>query len=487
VGLRLVGALYYAERLYNVLVGVVFVLVVTRNLAPSDFGAWSVISSLLSYATMATLVNYWVTRLRAYGDVSATPAGLVLAAVFSTASAAAFLLLAPSIASAFSIPPVVIPLVLAYIPVFYINSALYSSVYAASPVRAVLSEYVFETAKLVAAVLLAVLGGVTLQGVLLAVLASYLVQALVLLACARGDLAGTPVLPTAKKIVSYSWVNAVAALSALVASADVLLISHYASNEAVAYYTVVFAFANVVGYSYFLGRGLYQRLLTTQAGQAAAYVEEALRMVLLIGVPTALGALVLAPNLLYILNPVYTPAANVLRAASLTALVAAVNGVLSDAVQGLEKIDRYDVKPSALARSKIFKSMLLGYLRSILGILGVALALGTSRDPLGVALGARLSWLAAEMLVLAILARWVSAAGVRAPLASIARFTAAGLLMSAVAALFNPLRIREALLVVLACSAVYFFTLYLVDTWFRSLTRQLALRIALLRRGAPGS
>jgi len=485
VGLRLVGALYYAQRLYNVLVGVVFILVVTRNLAPSDFGAWSVISSLLSYATIATLVNYWVTRLRAYGDASATLAGLALAIAFSAASSAILLLLTPGITSAFSIPPPVIPLVLAYIPVLYVNSALYSSLYATNPVRAALSDFVFETAKLAASALLVLLGAITLQGVLLAILASHLAQALVLFVCVRGDFTRTPLLPTARKIISYSWVNAVASLSALIASADVLLISHYASNEAVAYYTVVLAFSNVVGYSYFLGRGLYQRLLTVQAG-SAAYVEEALRLVLLIGMPTALGALTLAPNLLYILNPVYTPAANVLRAAALAALVAAVSGILSDAVQGLERIDRYDAKPGELARSKIFRTVLLSYLRSLLGILGVALALRAARDPLGVALGARLSWLTAEVLTLIILARWVSATGVRAPLMSTARFVVAGLFMSAAVAPLNPLRIREALLAVLLGSAVYFSTLYLIDAWFRSLARQAVSRVALaLSRLAP--
>uniref|UniRef100_A0A7C3WL19 Polysaccharide biosynthesis protein n=1 Tax=Thermofilum pendens TaxID=2269 RepID=A0A7C3WL19_THEPE len=485
MGLRLVGALYYAQRLYNVLVGVVFILVVTRNLPPSDFGAWSVISSLLSYATIATLVNYWVTRLRAYGDASATLAGLALAAVFSAASSAALLLLAPGIASAFSIPPSVIPLVLAYIPVLYANSALYSSLYATNPVRAALSEFAFETAKLAAAALLVLLGAISLQGVLLAVLASHLAQALVLLMCTRGDFARAPVLPTARKIISYSWVNAVASLSALIASADVLLISHYASNDAVAYYTVVLAFANVVGYSYFLGRGLYQRLLTVQAG-SAAYVEEALRLVLLIGVPTALGALTLAPNLLYILNPVYTPAANVLRAAALAALVAAVNGTLSDAVQGLERIDRNDAKPGELARSKIFRVVLLGYLRSLLGILGVVLALCAARDPLGVALGARLSWLVVEVLALIVLARWVGTTGVRAPYASITRFVVAGLLMSAVVAPLNPLRIREVLLTALLGSAAYFSTLYLLDAWFRSLARQAVSRVFItLSRRSP--
>ncbi len=465
MGLKLTGALFYAAKLYGLVVGAAFILLITRNLAPEEYGAWSVISSLLAYATAGTVVNYWVTRFRAYGDASATSTGLALAAAFSLIASAAFAALAGSFPALFRVPLAAAWLALPYIPVLYANSALYAAVYAVKPRAAALSEFAFETAKLAAALAFALSGRVTLTEAMLAVLAGYAVQLVSLISAAGGEAFRRPSAGTARRILSYSWLSALSFLASLIGLADVLLISRLSSNEAAAYYAVVLVYSNAIAYSYLLARGLYQQLLS--AGNRPDLVEESLRIVLLLAVPSAVGAIALAPNLLYLLNPLYATGSFVLRAAALTALLGTVNGVLSDAVQGAERVDASAASHRELVRSKLLKVVALSYAKDAVALPGIALSATLARDPVGVALGARLSWLAAELLAAGALFKWAKSLGVRAPVKEAAEFAVAALVACCPAALINPLKIREALLALFIAAPTYFAILYLLSRWFR--------------------
>ena len=465
MGLKLTGALFYAVKLYGLLVGAAFILLITRNLAPEEYGAWSVISSLLTYATAGTVVNYWVTRLRAYGDASATSTGFALAAAFSFATSAAFATLASTLTGLFMVPFAAIWLAMPYIPVLYANSALYAAVYAIKPRAAALSEFMFETAKLVLALVFALGGRVTLREAMLAVLGGYAAQLASLLWTVGGEAFRRPNAGTAKRILSYSWLSALSLLASLIGSADVLLLSHFSSNEAVAYYTVVLVYSNAIVYSYLLARGLYQQLLS--AGNKPELVEESLRAVLLFAVPSTVGAIALAPNLLYLLNPLYAKGADVLQAAALTAFLGTVNGVLLDAIQGAERVDAFAVSHKELVKSKLFKVVALSYAKNAVALTGIAFTIALAKAPVVAAAGARLSWLAAELLASCALFRLARSLGVRAPAKEAIEFAIAALVACYPAILINPLRIREALLALFIAALTYFATLYFLSRWFR--------------------
>ncbi|MEZ0346346.1 MAG: hypothetical protein ABWK01_07335 [Infirmifilum sp.] len=471
MGLKRAGLIFYAERVYSVVVGALFILIITRNLTPSDYGAWSVISSILSYAALATIINYWITRFRARGDTSALISGLLLSIGFSLVAITALFFLSRDLSTLFNVPYNIILLSIAYIPFYYVNSALYSDLYAVNPSRAAVTEFIFESFKLLAALFFMAVSRISLFTALLAVLAGHVGQSLSLLFFTRSDLVHKPRLDTIKRILLYSWVNALGLPASIVAMMDVPLISHFLSNTVVAYYTVVLTYSNLIGYSYVLGKGLYPSLLSSQE-RVEEKLEETLKLTLLLGVPTAVGAIILAPNLLYLFKPDYTAASQVLQVASIAALIGVVNGVLSDTLQGVESIDTNNVHPKELKGSLIFKITLIGLTRAVLGIVGVGLVILLFKDGVTAAVLARLSWLLAEVFVLARL-YLMSRVYVRLKpvFSSVARYLAAAIPMSVVAVWINPWRIREALLAVFIGAVVYFATLYVIDSWFRSLVR----------------
>jgi O-antigen/teichoic acid export membrane protein len=482
LGLKTSGILFYAERIYSTVVGFLFILLVTRNLSPEEFGAWSVLSSILTYACLATFTNYWVTRLRARGVVEATTSGLVLSLIFTLVGAGALLVLMDRIAIEFSVPASAVFIILFYVPVIYLNSTIYASLYAVSPSRAAISEFLFETGKIVVAGAFWLAGRITLNTALLAVLGGHISQFLYLFASMRRDFSVRPRKEVVGKILSLSIFNVLTQPASLIASLDVPFISYVIGNLAVAYYTVVNPFSNLVAYSYVLARGLLPTMLQTDEERVhLRSIEESLRLVLLLGVPSLVGVLFLAPNLLYLFRPEYAVAGDVLRLASFSALIGSISGALGDALQGVERADIEGKPMREVARSRIFKVFMLGYLRLAVGfpiLIGVVTAI---RDPLGAALFARGAWLMGDIAVLIVLAIWTrKLVDYRKMGAIVLKYLAGSLPAAIVAWLINPLKIREALLAVILAGAIYFAIVYLLDSWFR---RHVAMLFSRLKKG----
>ncbi len=465
-------------KLYSLLTGALFILIITRNLSLEEFGAWSTISSLLSYAAALAVANYWTTRLRARGVEQATATALALSLLLSAPATLAYLAASGRAARAFDIPRDALLLSVAYVPALYAHSALYSSALGSRPLAAAASEAVFETAKLSSAALLSLARGVSLRGALASVLVGYAAQLAALAWLLRGDLRRRPSSDVARRILSLTPAALPSLLPPLIGGLDVPLLSALVSNEAVAYYTVVLPFANAVSYSYFLARGLYPALLAGSGGEGL--LEEALRMVALTAVPSAMGVAVAAPFLLYVLRPEYTAAAPVLAAAAVTAAVAAFGAVLSDAVQGYERRDAEGAGLREVLRSKVFGVQLLSCAKAAAGVAAVAALASAVKDPLSVATLSRLAWLALAAVELALLAAWAKAGRALARAAgSLLRFAAAAAPATSVAYALQPLRLRELGLAAAAASATYFSLAYAIDPWFRGLAR------AALRRLLP--
>ncbi len=153
-----------------------------------------------------------------------------------------------------------------------------------------------------------------------------------------------------------------------------------------------------------------------RSGELAVLHATAMRYLVLLGAPLAVGLAVTAPAVVRVLyGPAYDPAAPVLAALALGSLVAFAAGASPAVLHATKRQDR-------LLRQGILAAV-------------VDLVLAVVLIPLAGALGAALASLAAQALgsVLAIRAA-VRIAGAGVPMAALARITAAALAMGAVAA-----------------------------------------------------
>ena len=65
------GLISFAVGIVTVVTGLVFTLIVTRQLSQDEFGTWGLIGGLISYALIiGPIVSYWSTREIARGENS---------------------------------------------------------------------------------------------------------------------------------------------------------------------------------------------------------------------------------------------------------------------------------------------------------------------------------------------------------------------------------------------------------------------------------
>ena len=65
------GLISLAIRLFSIITGLVFTLIVTRQLTIEEFGTWGLISGIFIYAlAVHPIVGYWATREIARGENS---------------------------------------------------------------------------------------------------------------------------------------------------------------------------------------------------------------------------------------------------------------------------------------------------------------------------------------------------------------------------------------------------------------------------------
>ena len=65
------GLIALTVGLVSVITGIVFTLIVTRQLTADEFGTWALIGGLLSYVIITeTTISYWTTREIARGNES---------------------------------------------------------------------------------------------------------------------------------------------------------------------------------------------------------------------------------------------------------------------------------------------------------------------------------------------------------------------------------------------------------------------------------
>ena len=62
------GLLGFAVAMGGMIAGIVFIIIVTRQLEPEEFGVWAIIGSMTTYSVVTkSVTSYWTTRQIARG------------------------------------------------------------------------------------------------------------------------------------------------------------------------------------------------------------------------------------------------------------------------------------------------------------------------------------------------------------------------------------------------------------------------------------
>lgn len=331
------GLISFFIRLLSIFTGLIFTLIVTRELSQEEFGTWGLIGGLILYVTVIEpIISYWTTREIARGEKSGKTA-LFSSAVFSVAGTGVYIIIALIVANQTDSQENVLTLAAILIPVMFLNYTLNAINLGWKPQAVSYGFLAFEFTKIPAALILIYVLNLGVEGAILASFFSYIASVITLMIFARKKLRTNFNKKILKKWFKLSWLPLYGNIFPIVAYSDVVIFSIVTGSVyGIAYVTSARAISNLVSHTQSFSRALYPKFLE---GGKREYLQENLIKLFYFGIPLFSLSIVFARPGLFLLNPIYEIAVPVVIFLSIRALLSTLNKTLYSSIQGIDDVD----------------------------------------------------------------------------------------------------------------------------------------------------
>jgi O-antigen/teichoic acid export membrane protein len=370
IRLQYSGFIVFAAQMLSVVTGLVFTLLLTRNMTKQEYGIWANIFDLTGYfLILSGVFPFWTMRFVARRKQGAAKTGFLANLLLSLIFTCVYISLTPYLTAAFNISGTYVIMYLiasAQIVNMYLIVVLESVLRAKKPQAIGYGLLIEETCKIVLAYLLIVRFQQLFLGALLSLVVSAAVQVLYYLNLTSGELKQKIQWTYAKEWFKFSVINIYNAVGNQLAASTIILLFLLGGQAARGNYQAAATYANIIGYSLFLSYALYPRLL---AKSGLEDVASTLKTVLMFAVPLMTIIVSLPQSLLSILNVHFNEATLILLLLAADAFVVLISQFYSSVILGVERIDEKARIPfRELVRSRIFKVFTLPYLQAAISL-----------------------------------------------------------------------------------------------------------------------
>ncbi len=469
------GFVVFSAQILSVATGLIFTLLLTRNMTKPEYGIWANIFDVIGYfLLLSSVFPFWTMRFVARQKQGAAKTGFLANLFVSLIFGLVYISLTPFVTAALHISSqYVLIYVIASVQIInmYLIVVLESVLRAKKPQAIGYGLLIEEVCKIVLACLLIIGLHQLFLGAVLSLIIAAAVQVLYYLKLTSKELRQRIQWAYAREWLKSSVVNIYNAAGNQLAASTIILLFVYGGQAARGNYQAAMTYANIVGYSLFLSYALYPRLLTKNNSED---VTQSLKTVLMFAIPMTTIVFSLPESLLIILNVHFNEATPVLMVLAVDAFVLVISQFYSSVIFGVEKLDEEAKIPfRELVKSKIFKVFTLPYLQAIIAIPTCFYVLTQYASGLSVnaAVFVTAINLAAHVATLAIQYGMMrNSVRINVPWKSIGKY----LIASAVSAVFfhmlpDTTTILLTLCVVLAGSAIYASILLAIDKDARNL------------------
>ena len=375
IRIQYTGLIIFAAQMLSVVTGLVFTLLLTRNLSQADFGVWSNIFTILGYFTIGSgLLPFWTTRFAARKMDGAIKTGFSANLVIALVAMAVYIpFIFPYMQAANTQATIyLIIYLLASLQILNIHliGLLESSLRAVKPQVIGYGLLIEEVTKVTIALSLLLIFGFS-QILTIAMVS------LIIGAAAQVSYYIRLLAPSFKEKIHWNYlrqwlkgstVNIFTAVgNQLLAFIYVMLFFSPVGKTATGDLQAAITFATIIGYASFLFYAVYPKLLADSCSEQE--VALSFRTTLMAAFPLAAITLSMPTSLLTILRGHFSDAWPVLVLSTFDTLVLLVSNFYSGTVLGAERLDEEGNVPlRKLVRSKIFRVFTLPYIQAAIAI-----------------------------------------------------------------------------------------------------------------------
>lgn len=347
------GMISLVVGLTSIFTGLLFTVIISRQLTQEDFGTWALIGGLMGYVyILRPLVGFWSTREISRGiETGKTalisnsfliPIGLVI--YF-------FIINIYGVNSNIDFSILLFSMIL--IPVEFTRNILIRISYGFKPQNEEFGIILFEVTKIILGFILVYFLDVGLTGVILAIFAANVSSIFYLYIKTKEKLREQFQFSYVKKWFRLFWIPIYPNISQTLNSIDVAIFTIITgSATGLAYWAAAKAVSKIVAHSGKVGKAVYPKLL---GGGKKEYFQENMVLVFYFLFPLASMSIIFARPALFILNPSYEIAIMAVIFLVPMFMLRTLTELFMTALSGIEKIDTYeDAKFIDYLRSKLF-------------------------------------------------------------------------------------------------------------------------------------
>ncbi len=364
------GYIIFTSQILSVVTGLVFTLLLTRNMTNNEFGAWSFIFYLIGLFTLVSgLFPFWATRFVARGKEDAIKTAVSANFVVAVFATVVYLALVTGVLGALhvsSIDPIIYLIAALQIINAYMISALEGCLRSIKPEATGYGLLIEEVVKVVLAFAIFLGLGQLFLGAIAGIVVGASVQAVFYGWLLRGYFR-----PSLHWGYLREWLKGSAAfiynaIGAQLLSFVPILLVFFGGESALADYQAAITFSTVIGYAASLAFALYPKML---AQECPSDVATSFKNMLMLALPMATVALTMSTSLLTILNASYSTTSPILILLTVDALVVLVSQFYTQCLMGIETLDAEGkISLRLLVRSKIFKVFTLPYVQAAIAL-----------------------------------------------------------------------------------------------------------------------
>lgn len=370
IRLRYSGIVNFLSFLSKLFTGLLFTILITRNLTVTEFGQWQILGSLMVYGVFpASLLGYWYFRYTARG-VAVAKSGLLLTSLFTLGGLFIYFIVAKIFVSEFDSLFLIIIAGVFQIITSSLISNLSEIARAKKPEIIGYSHLIFEFVKVCIALLVVYLFDLTVVYAVMVIVGAQAIQLASLIFFTRSELSKDVDFKNLKQIIKTLWLPIYANLPNLLYFSDILIVGLFTSSFAlIATFKIVFIFTNILEHSRQLVLPLSTKLLINVK---VSDILVTIKLALTFSIPLAVGIFILAKPLLFLLNPEYASSEIILQILIAYSFTIIISQIFESILGGIERTDyKENFTYKELLHSNLFKLPSLNLLRTIFYLVGV--------------------------------------------------------------------------------------------------------------------
>jgi hypothetical protein len=356
----------------TIITGMIFILIVTRSLTPEELGTWGLVGSLLTYVIIIEpMISYWSTREIARGiDVGKT--AVLSSGIFSVVGILAFIVISFAVSEPTGADLNILFFAAIMIPFTFLNRTLSAIALGSKPHVNSYGVIIFDVAKIPAALVLVHFMELGLYGAILSLIIAYIPSNIILGILLRNKLETNFNKDFLRSWIKRAWLPSYTKFPNLLVF-DVLVFSLITGSVVgLAYWVAAFTIGTIVRHSSQITRAVYPKLLS---GGHKEILQENIIKLFYFAFPLIAISIVFAKPALFILNPLYEVAIFIVIFISLRSFVKIVGSTFTQALQGIEEVDKKQSTVLEYMKSKLFYLPSIRLIHRVIYISSLAIGL----------------------------------------------------------------------------------------------------------------